>query len=441
MPVLALAATVGLPAAADPLTAEHWIARCPEPHRLLADAHAVAALNRRMLAEEPSLNDLSAVPATLAGDDVRARIEGAGRLPEHALVFGDGSPAGDDDRRRWRDSFALDAVPSRVELRFAVVVRRTAVRLIPTRERVHRQPGETDIDRFQETAFFPGTPVAVLHASADDGWRFVLGPTYAGWVEADAVAAGPREDVLGYAARASRVVTDARVTTAVAPEAPAISSLVLDMGTTLPELREWPGDAAVNGQSPAASIVVQLPLRGPDGALRLAPALVPRSAGTHDGPLPATRAAVLRQAFRFLGERYGWGHDLDGRDCSGFVCDVYRSLGIVLPRNTRDQAVCPALDTTAVTADTPPARRLAAVRDLLPGDLVFTRRHVMMVVGHDDRGPWVIHDTHDGRVAGAAANGVVVQPFESVDDGDALDAVTAVARVLPASPSPPEGSP
>jgi cell wall-associated NlpC family hydrolase len=143
---------------------------------------------------------------------------------------------------------------------------------------------------------------------------------------------------------------------------------------------------------------------------------------------------VLRQAFAFLGERYGWGHDFFARDCSGFVGDVYRSLGLLLPRNTRDQAVSPALDTTPIPAGMPLADREAAVRDLLPGDLVFTGRHVMMVVGHDDQGAWVIHDTHDGLVDGAAANGVVVQPFRSVDGGRALDALTALVRVLPVPP-------
>jgi cell wall-associated NlpC family hydrolase len=175
---------------------------------------------------------------------------------------------------------------------------------------------------------------------------------------------------------------------------------------------------------------VDLPTRDTGGALRVVPALIPRAADTHDGPLPATRANVLRQAFKFLGERYGWGHDFDGRDCSGFVCEVYRSLGILLPRNTRDQAVCPALATTPVAPDWPRSRRLEAIHALLPGDLVYTRRHVMIVVGRDDDGPWVIHDTHEGRTAGANANGVVLQPLLAIDGGDVIDALTAVVAVL-----------
>lgn len=423
----------------DPRDVATWIARCPAANQVLADAAAVARHNRRMLDLDSSVTDLAALPPTLDRAAVVERIRRRGTLSKGPLVFGDGRPVSDQDRDGWAASLALDDVPDTVAVRFGLVVRRSALRRFPTRERVHASARATDIDQFQESAFFPGTPIAAVHATPDGAWSYVIGPTYDAWMESDAIGFGARDTVLAYATEASRVVVAARAETAFVPDMPAISRLALDMGTTLVEDRDWPPHDAVHGQSPAAGHVVRLPTRAADGSLRLVPALVPRSAGTHDGPLPATRATVLRQAFAFLGERYGWGHDFSARDCSGFVCDVYRSVGILLPRNTRDQAVSPALDATPIPAGTPRGEREAAIRSLLPGDLVFTGRHVMMVVGHDEQGAWVIHDTHDGLVDGVAANGVVVQAFRSVDGGRALDAVTAVVRVLPASPpsSPP----
>ncbi|MFM7207978.1 MAG: SH3 domain-containing protein [Planctomycetaceae bacterium] len=421
-------------AVAGTLDADSWIVRCPDAEQVLLDAAAVHALNRRMLAAEPSINDLAVLPETMEGRRIAERIHALGSLPDRRLHAADGTLVTADDRRRWLAALSIDTIPANVEPRYGLVVRRAAVRRFPTRERVLANPTDADIDAFQETAFFPGTPVAVVHATTAGDWRFVIGPTYAGWVSDDAIACGTRDEVLGYADRCSRVVTAARVTTAFTSELPAVSQLVLDMGTTLPERHDWPAGSPVNGQSPAASVVVEVPIRGRAGRLEIVPALVPRAADTRAGPLPASRATVLRQAFRFLGERYGWGHDFEGRDCSGFVCDVYRSVGIVLPRNTRDQAVCPALAATPVAGDWPRERRLEALEALLPGDLVFTRRHVMMVVGRDGRGPWVIHDTHEGRTAGAAANGVVVQPLAEVDDGRVADFLTALVRVLPPPP-------
>ena len=68
------------------------------------------------------------------------------------------------------------------------MTQRASLRTFPTTERVFSAPGDTDLDRFQESAVFPGTPVAVLHASADGHWRFVVGATYAAWIPEAALA-------------------------------------------------------------------------------------------------------------------------------------------------------------------------------------------------------------------------------------------------------------
>ncbi|MBE8952518.1 MAG: C40 family peptidase, partial [Quinella sp. 1Q7] len=60
--------------------------------------------------------------------------------------------------------------------------------------------------------------------------------------------------------------------------------------------------------------------------------------GTVKSALPCTENNLIRQAFRFLGEGYGWGGLEDGVDCSAFVQDVYRSVGIELPRDADRQA-------------------------------------------------------------------------------------------------------
>ena len=111
---------------------------------------------------------------------------------------------------------------------------------------------------------------------------------------------------------------------------------------------DWPAEKPVNGQHPYTAHVVELPMRAADGSLHFTPALLPRTADVAADYLPLTRANLLRQSFKFLGERYGWGHSYNARDCSGFVSEVYRSFGVQLPRNTRDQGVSPALESHRV---------------------------------------------------------------------------------------------
>jgi cell wall-associated NlpC family hydrolase len=425
---------LGLAAADDDAErqAEAWAARCPDADQVLLDAVGVAAFNRRLLHVDASLRDLSALPETLAAAEVAAIVRECSRLPQHPLSrVASGSLdaiVGPADRDRWVAALGLESIPDQVMPRFALVTRRAALRRFPTVERVGRPDGPTDIDLFQESAFFPGTPVAAVHANADGRWTFVLGTTYAAWIETTALAFTTRQSALDYARRSTLVVTASQATALPLAAGPADPGVVLDMGTALPP--------APAGETGGRS--VELPVRSADGTLALVAARVEPAGGLAEGPLPANRRQLLRQAFRFLGEPYGWGHDHGARDCSGFVCEVYRSLGLLLPRNTRDQAVSPALDRTAIEADWPRDRRLAALGRLRPGDLVYVPRHVMMIVGHDAAGPWVIHDTHAGRLVDEAepAHGVVVAPLARLLDeagGRVVDAVTVLVRVLPSA--------
>jgi hypothetical protein len=186
-------------------------------------------------------------------------------------------------------------------------------------------------------------------------------------------------------------VTGDHVRTVFTPELPAVSELDLDMGVALPRADVAP-DAPVNGASPYASWPVQLPVREPDGTLAFRPALIRRSADTAPGYLPLTRANILRQAFKFLGERYGWGHQFDARDCSGLVSETYRSMGILLQHSSALQGTTTSVRHRLFTARDTHAARVQALRQAQVGDLVVVPGHVLMIVGHVDGEPYVIQD-------------------------------------------------
>ncbi len=425
----------------DHLTAEYWVRRLDQPHRAVLDTDAVAAQNARMRAQDKALHDLEALPAELDGTRVRGWIEGLATRPSRAMYDERGERVRDARFDAILENRALDAVPARQPVRYGMVVRRADLRAFPTSLRVFNSPDDHDIDRFQESALFPGTPVVVAHASADGEWLFVVSETYAAWIEARHVALGGRDAVLAYGRRAPYlVVTGATARTVFTPEAPAVSDVQLEMGVRVPLRADWPGDTPVNGQHPFASHVVELPVRRDDGTLDFAPALVPRSADVATDYLPLTDANVIRQGFKFLGERYGWGHSYNARDCSGFVSEIYRSMGVLMPRNTRDQSVSPALDTLSFEG-LDHARRLELLRDTRVGDLVYIPGHVMMVIGHEDGMPYVIHDTSgmtyrrdDGSLRRLALNGVVVTPvLPMLSDADTptVDRITTIQRMRP----------
>lgn len=421
------------------LTPEFWIARLAQPDAELLSPAQIDARNARLLREDGSMHDLAALPATLARAQVAGWIEALAPPPTKPLWDEQGKPVAKATLDAIVANRALDAIPASQPTRFGMAVERTALRAFPSSLRVFSGNDDADIDRFQESALFPGDAVVIAHASADGQWLFVVSARYAAWVEASAVAEGPRDVVLGHSQRTPyRIVTGAKPRTVFTREEPRVSEHQLDMGTRVP-LADVPPDRPVNGQHPYAAWILDLPVRNADGSLGFAPALLPRSADSSDAPLPLTRANLLRQAFKFLGERYGWGHSYNGRDCSGFVSDVYRSMGVQMPRNTGDQAKSPVFARTAFQPGDGRARRMAVVAALDVGDLIYIPGHVMMYIGEVDGMPYVIHDTSggsyldaQGRLRAMHLNGVSVTPLLPLRFGkehDYVDRITSIVRV------------
>ncbi|MFT3670202.1 MAG: SH3 domain-containing protein [Pseudoxanthomonas sp.] len=424
------------------LQATYWIDKLAQPQHAILDAAGVAAQNRQMVQADRHVYDLDALPTTLTGDQVRGWLVPLSAPPTRTLYDVQGREVSKAQLASFADNAAVARVADTAPARYGLVVHRADLRTFPTRERVFSSRDDTDIDRFQESALFPGTPVVIAHTSADGDWYFVVSPLYAAWIEKRFVGEGARDTVLGYGRGGpALVVTGATARTVYNPEEPGLSELQLDMGVRVPLQADWPANAPVNGQHPYTAYVVQLPVRRDDGSLALLPALLPRTADVAPDYLPLTPANVLRQGFKFLGERYGWGHSYNSRDCSGFVSEVYRSMGITLPRNTSAQAVSPALERVGFDASTPHEQRLAVLRTLQVGDLVYIPGHVMMVIGHDNGTTYTIHDTTgityrgpDGTPVRARLNSVAVTPLEPLmfnSEQPTVDRITAIQRIRP----------
>lgn len=424
------------------LSADYWIGRQDKPDRIILDSQAIAAQNARLKSSDPSVHDIEGLPSVFTEAQVREWVGKISTAPKRTLFDEGGAEVSASALSAIVGNAALDGVAAQTPARHGLIVHRADLRTFPTRTRVFSSKGDTDIDRFQESALFPGTPVVAIHESRDGQWLFVISSLYAAWVEKKYVAMGESAQVFGYGRKSpALIVTGATVRTVHTPEQPQVSELQLDMGVRVPLLADWPANQAVNGQHPYTSYVIELPIRREDGSLALVPALLPRTADVSTQYLPLTPANLLKQSFKFLGERYGWGHAYNTRDCSGFVSEVYRSFGVQLPRNTRDQGVSPALNRIAFSEADNREKRLAVLKTLQIGDLIYIPGHVMMVIGQENGDTYLIHDTtgityrsHDGGLVRAPLNSVAVTPLQPLlinDQQTFVDRIYSIQRIRP----------
>lgn len=145
---------------------------------------------------------------------------------------------------------------------------------------------------------------------------------------------------------------------------------------------------------------VLLPL-APDDATRV---LFADASGVHrSAPLapgvlertrrPLTRRAFLTEAFRHLGEPYGWGGVGGGLDCSELVMDVLATFDLDMPRHSARQAEVGSFS-IPVPEGMPEAERLRLLDRALEQGIVLLHfpGHVMIYLGRNEAdGPRILH--------------------------------------------------
>jgi hypothetical protein len=374
------------------LSPSFWISSTAHAQERLMSPAEIEAHNAQSLARDHNLVDLAAIEPTIRRATVVKWLTG--------LINPFGTPPVDAFGRVLTASTLtpiaanrdIEGIPAAQQARFGMAVRRALLRVYPTAIKAFPSADETDFDSFAAGVLFPGDAVVILHRSRDNQWLLVQTWQGPGWVRGTDIAEGSRRDVLAYARRTPyRVITADEVRTVFTPEAPDVSELQLDMGIRIPLASLSPGEP-VNGASPYEAWTIELPARAPDGSLRFRAALLQKVRGSTNGYLPLTRANIIRQAFKFLGERYGWGHTFNGRDCSGFTSDVYRSFGLLMPPNSGAQGRSPALPHELFSAASSHGDRVKAVMAADVGDLLVVPGHVMMILGKVDGQPYVIQD-------------------------------------------------
>lgn len=400
------------------LSPDYWVGRLTTAATRMTPAE-VHRFNTRAFASDANMHDLGKLPDTLSSEQLLSFINRVSRPASSPRYHArDGVLVSDRDYRRWLAMANLNAINPENPVRWGLAVQRASMRSYPTTDRILKAPADKHLDRFQETAVFPGERLAILHTSADGEWFFVLNYHYGAWLPRTAVALGSRADIDTWSASEPRlVVTGDRVHTNFNPLDPRSSEVPLEMGVSLPLVDPETTGFDVNGQNPYASYIVSLPLRTETGNLEFGLALIARSRDVSYGYLDYRPDLLVQQAFKFLGERYGWGHDYNARDCTGFIGEVYKSFGVLMPRNTGQQAdgrYAPTLrfdapDVAGVTA---------ALQKLQAGDLIYLPGHVVMYLGRIDGEPYVIHDrtvmeylSSTGEVYQGTLSGVSVTPL------------------------------
>lgn len=303
---------------------------------------------------------------------------------------------------------------------YGLMVEDGDLKLLPQTTPLFSNKGEPDLDRNQLSGLDPGDPLTIFGVSSDGNWLGVISDAGIGWVERKLVGIGSRKETEDYFNEPDRL-------TAIDPCPKILLSaraIEASMGCSFPlndHLRH----------------TVIIPGRDLKGKLTLKTGVI--IGGAVRDYLPRTAHHLIRQAFKYLGYRYAWGDrdaEGNGRDCSRLVRDVLRSLGYKPPRNSREQL---AVGKNRVNmAGLNLSQRLALLKEIPPGSLLFTSSHVMIFLGEYQGDAYVIHALNnyrriaDNKEEPVKVKQVVVSGLNlgsGTGAGSLLEQITEVVRV------------
>lgn len=392
------------------MNADYWIGE--NDNVIIMNADEIAEYNRRNRAVIMASDDTTVFPHldefgdTFDGDILRTFLnDNAESIPDYPpRYYQDG---GRTDYAYWRDLIELsniDAVEDVIQVQYAYTVKRMTLRLFPTEDRVFDGPDDLYFDYILYAECMPYMPCVVLHESTDGEYLYVVFDSYSAWVRKDAVALCMDRDDWVERQNPDQwlVVTAREIRLGNDPYSEATTDLVLPMGTQMELVSADEAPEVINQRTTYGDYVVKVPTRGSSGYIEDEYVLIPVSDDVHVGFLPYTSENIVRQAFKLLGDRYGWGGDLQANDCTGITREIFRCFGILLPRvgQSNSKGVY-KVDLSDMDED----EKLNVIADLIPGSLISFPGHMMIYLGTVDNVPYVI-----------SAVGTFVAPEPGPDD-------------------------
>ena len=408
-------------------TADYWVGKNKSGDTVFVTAADLEMLNLQIRQKSSNtIVDLAKYPEKVYTQWMTNKITatmtiGGFQKSETPKLFRNGSPLTEFSFTQAKKNCGLESLPAVCVVRYALTIDRTNLRLLPDDTGWFTGENDTHYDQLQGTAIDPSEPVLVLIDSQDKEFVFVESRTYAGWVKPSALVFTDKTTWLKYVAPQNYLTVIASRKTI--PSGKAFFQMGGKVLLRAPDLQK------------DGSWAIYMPTADANGTIIEQGWNIPNDNGVMKGVLACTENNLIRQAFRFLGEGYGWGGIENNVDCSSFVQDVYRSVGIELPRDAdkQEKVMTRSISLKGMTRE----QRLEILKKSKPGSLLFTPSHVMMYLGIDDKGePLIIHAAssyftfEDGKTVKHYVRKILVSDlhFMNRDKVEMIDQITSVGN-------------
>lgn len=397
----------------DMLSADYWIAKYPDADKVIMTADQIKEWNSL---EIENINDITvrnnetpnfhmtAGKQSLTKEELTRTLAALDYAEDAVLFDENGKALGNAHWESARLNRNEAAVKDENPIHYGFTTQYSELRKLPTLERAFQNEDNQQFDDSTNSSAIVNEPVIILHESADKEWYYIQNSYAEGWALSENVGiCDSYEEWLSLQEGEFLIVTGERITLPDEVGQPN-GGKELSMGTKLRIVDPDTVPEYLYQRRGHNSYIVQMPERGENGKLSLHEVYVPAHYDVNIGYLDYTAANVLRQAFKTLGERYGWGGSFNARDCTALSADIYRCFGIRTERNSRAQ--CEMVGKRLLMEEMTDSEKLELLKkQSIPGSLLYFPGHIFLYLGTENGKIYTISsagslcpDTPDGTM-------------------------------------------
>ena len=357
---------------------EFWLDNIENADKIIMNEKEIKTFNQNTAHNKRTLTFFKDVNKAYGSSWVKKSIlKNYTSIKSRVSHFSDGNKISNIFYQDIKENLNSNAFPNKsVKTRYALTTAYCDQKIIPTELALLKKKNQIHFDRNQNSALDIATPVAILHSSADGLWHYGIGPTSSGWVRAENIAFGEKEEILNYLNSKSFVITTAAKT------AVMIGGNYHDymrMGVRLPSILKLDD-----------MTMIMLPTADSNGDLVLTNATV-KTADVHEGYLKYTPKNILTQAFKFLNAPYGWGGMYGEQDCSKFLQEIYATVGVQLPRNSTSQSNVSNAKLELSGLSKTSKQTFLRTTGMVGGTILHLKGHIVLYLGEYKGEPYIIH--------------------------------------------------
>ena len=362
-------------------TAGYWISKIKNPDKEILTKNQIKEKNEELFKDLIYLNNIENLPEDIKIKPLKKQQKQIFNIFYYRKYI-DGSlkPINKEYVNNIYNNIKIPNAKT-LKAKYAISVRYSDIRLLPSQTNFLYDETTYDIDRAQVSSLDIGTPLIALLSTKDKKWTYVITYSAEGWIKTEDIAFTTKETFSNWINEQKFVVvTSIKADVYTNKEMTRYYDYVR-MSTKLPILED----------SNKNIVCVKIPKATNKGNLIFEKAYLYKKE-INEGYLKYTQRNVLEQAFEQINSPYSWGGYNGEQDCSTFIRQIFGCFGLILPRNSLAQIKSgnKQIDLKKELSDSQKNEEI--ISKATPAiSLLYLPGHIMLYIGTENNTPYIIH--------------------------------------------------